>query len=782
MWTIEDSAFESGGDQLLDAQKALQAAREQHQLTLVVGNGPSQSAAWLHARRNQVAESDISWSAVIKAAAVAHNLDDLIDDHGNNLALAQAVLLRGGQPQDSRRSLLGALETAFRQEIGATAIDDMLVDLRPKAVVTTNYDFQVERAFSRHSAPWLATVRHSQFADTGEVTRIHKMHGSFAPANEVSANYLFPLEWEDANRSVVITEDDYDECYQQLGTMDCNDASLLGALTGVCLIVGKSLDPQDISYMFALRRSRPRRPRAFMLFDRLPSTSDRVGLHNLNITPLVLNLPRALPRSGRSGYYYFGVAAALAQLFPDLARHFESAKSDPCADFEALVRGPQLLAIGLASRNLTGITRYAGKNRVPGPGRRNLAYQDVEEHIGGAALTPLLIFSALNCEGHFEASLCSAIGRPPDGIGDRILADARDLGINVDAVSRNQAASWDSTVLVHTSEDHDGHEYPGQRIFLDRGYNTPVRLEVREEEQLRIQLRHPGLRAVYLDKFMAVQHPPVDRVSKIDTSRFGPLLQQKNLAVLSEVLEARPELDLVYETGGGGSPFQHVEQHLSPYINVFTAGFPFFANLVLQRLDWELPASLVPFEPNGTWWQADFKEETRAIHDMLPRILGHDWKPDPERRLWRFDVDPAVWKLMAFWAGRSGLRLRRRWFIATLHHFGALGIDLKNNAGWYCSAPSHLGRSIENTSGAGDAFRGALLYALLCSTRFDASALAVALRFSTDVASKRCESFKIADASAEITAQFAGNYELYEALDDAQLVRTGSVAPRANPG
>jgi hypothetical protein len=204
-------------------------------------------------------------------------------------------------------------------------------------VVTTNYDFQLERAF-QHFAPsrWAVYVRHGQGRDENDegMTWIHKMHGSFRPDPELLRNYHFSEAFrpKQAQDSIVITENDYDDCYREIGKADPDTASLLQALGKTCVIIGKSLDAQDISFMYALRKTRiPRRKggrRAFMLFNDPLTPADKLNVHNLGIDPLVINLPR----SRDSGHYYFGLVAALARLFPRLRGLFEEAKQDPGAD------------------------------------------------------------------------------------------------------------------------------------------------------------------------------------------------------------------------------------------------------------------------------------------------------------------------------------------------------------------------------------------------------------------------------------------------------------------
>ena len=759
MWMIEQKRFLTEANQVSAATEALNVARTSNALTLIVGNGPSQSAAWLQNKRIGSGQA-VDWgSVVLGAAKKAPKLPaDLIHRGQNLLALAQAVLHAADKQQ-----LLSVLEEAFKQPIASTAIDKILTSLNVSNVVTTNYDFQLERAFHL-SAPskWQAIVRHSEEGRAMDnVTRIYKMHGSFAPCAEHRDYYQFAAnEHADAHQSIVITESDYDKCYQHLAGLDIEHSSFMRALQDTCLILGKSLDPQDLSFMYALRKTRAARKDAFMLFNRPLTSAEKLHAYNLNINPLVINLPRAT----QDGHFYFGLVAALTCLFPHLERVFEEEKSVAIADFPELVRGPNVLAIGLASRNITGRTQYNGQNVLPPEGRRNLSYLDVEEHVGGSALTPLMVFAALDADSEHRLAMASAIGNQDDTYGREILWASRKLKIDTDAISQNQRESWHSTVLVHTGQTHRG-SYPGQRIFLDRGYPGRVDLAPAELEQLQTQLAHEQLRLIFLDKFLAAQHPPLVEPT-VDESRCGPMFREENLEILRTSIVSRPELEVVYETGGGGSPLQHVELRLRPYINVFTAGFPFFASVVLHSLGWSLPESMIRFAPNERWWLADFEEETKAIESILPQLLGCPADELPTQRVWNFTAAPELLDASKKWAGRAAVKgsWRRRWFIATLHHYGALGIDLVSGAGYYCGVPSGL--TIENTSGAGDSFRGALMYAMGCSgPRAAEASLPDVLVFCTDVASERCRHFRIEDACKSIRSNYGGRFRPVPTVD-----------------
>jgi sugar/nucleoside kinase (ribokinase family) len=99
---------------------------------------------------------------------------------------------------------------------------------------------------------------------------------------------------------------------------------------------------------------------------------------------------------------------------------------------------------------------------------------------------------------------------------------------------------------------------------------------------------------------------------------------------------------------------------------------------------------------------------------------------------------------------------------ATRRHFSAedkIRIVLE---GLYCRAPDIESASIVNTSGAGDSFRGALMYALLRGKNRHHASLPRALEFATDVATERCKHFRMDTACESIQAIYGGNYLAYD--------------------
>lgn len=781
MWLIESEKNTFLDNQDIDnIISVLKNARFDKKLTLIIGNGPSQSAVWLHNQKKKQLNpthanfKDLSWAGVVKDVAHANGVKkELVTSSSNNLALAQAVLVayenKGISADDARSDLVSSLKSAFNEHIEPSIIDQIIVKLAPQDIITTNYDFQLERAFNTFAKDnWVSFVRHGQARlSTDASTWIHKMHGSFSPPDNMSAHYRFSELYKPENleSSIVITESDYDECYRNLSQAQINSSALLVALSKTCLIIGKSIDAQDISFIYALRKTRSARKAsgntAFMLFNDPPSPTDQVYLNNLEITPIVINLPRRR----NSGHYYVGLTAALARIFNDMRPFFEKMTQDPLINYSELISRPNVVSIGLASQNITGRTEYLGENIIPPAGRRNLRYTNVEEHIGGSAVIPLTILAALDTEKKFRSSLVSSVGVHGDNFTAGIFRTLQENQIDTDAISQNQPVTWHSTVLVHTSKTHTDEQYPGQRIFLDRGYNDRVNLDHAEQEQLHAQLTQPNLSVVYIDKFLAAEHPPVK--TRKDIYNYGCILQPENFRILTKAIYQNPEIDIVYETGGGGSPFQHVEEKLQHITNIFTAGFPFFANTVLTEIYGNRLLPLREFSNEHKWWEADFSKETAAIEAFLSDMVPNH-KHETSQRIFMFDISDNLLELTQRWAQRRS-ESNRQWFIVTLHHFGVIGIDLNWKVGWYCR-PFFSSQKIENTSGAGDSFRGALLYFLLLFRKTKKHSLAHALLFATEVATERCLYFSMADAYKAISSKSAHiiqnseNYFLDEAV------------------
>lgn len=770
MWLIDKCPF-LNPSVVQEAINDLRSAQSENKLTLIVGNGVSSSAIWHQSLGESIkGRNKLSWSDVIKKAAIDAGFEKKeVESCRNNLALAQAILVKAENNKKNikcaRANLVKELFSAFRGNIKLTEIDKCIVNLRPSNVITTNYDYQLERAFEKYGksdSDWHVVVRQGVPNDKIDLTSktvIHKIHGTFSPAENMAMKYTFKSDNErDALESIVISETDYDDCYHEMDKMKPD--SLLGvALSNTCLIIGKSLDLQDLSYIYVLRKTRKFKRKIYMLFNGELTYEEKINVSNLNITPLIINVPRASSRN--SGHYYFGVLSAMSKLFPKNIELYEDAKKSTAEIYFKLIGAPNVLSIGLVSRNITGITKFQGKQLIPPAGRRSMAYDCVEEHIGGSALTPMMILESLNRKNNLNLSLSSSIGMKSDSYSNELLKISNSKSINTDAVSMNQEACWHSTVLVHSYEAKDGTKYPGQRIFLDRGYNKAVELEPEELNQLEKQLEQDSLQILYLDKFLATQHPPPTNENDMTPDNNGPIL--KNIKWLENLVKNNNRVDIVYETGGTGSREQHVENILNKYINVFTAGFPFFAHVVMQNINgYNLPDSLKGFGEDK-WWEFEFSDEHVAINDLLVNIFNlENFSPRKNnRRLWEVNIDQQLLEMIGNWCGRES-ELKRKWFIVTLHHYGALGFDIVNEKGWYCSAPyMNKGEEIKNTSGAGDSFRGALMHALLNSMKNETDDLPKALLFSTDVASERCKYFSIELACQKINEKFADKFKKY---------------------
>lgn len=285
MWLIENpnNRFLTDPEVVEMAAATLRKSLEGSDLTLVVGNGPSQSAAWYHRIRNPSANlPSISWSDVVKDAAeqIASSHHSkykraFLDLCKNNLSLAQAVLVNSPDTRQATSALVDRLEQALSQQLDANALDQAIVSIARRDIITTNYDFQLERAIQKaRPSQWRALVRTDvDYQWKENFTCIHKMHGSFAPPQSMREHYRFPGT-RDLSQTIVITERDYDRCFKELSSYDAEKYCLFSALRHPSLIIGKMIDPQDISFMFSLRISRTIRNRRFALLTDLPNPDE----------------------------------------------------------------------------------------------------------------------------------------------------------------------------------------------------------------------------------------------------------------------------------------------------------------------------------------------------------------------------------------------------------------------------------------------------------------------------------------------------------------------------
>ena len=744
MWLIEQRTFSEDDRVVRSAEQKLRRARSAGTLTVVVGNGPSQSAIWLDSRKRSKESESVGWArAVVDAAKAAGVSPEFCTRDSNLLALAQAVFVATNDDDIARSLLMKTLRSQFVRLIGSTVIHDMIVDLSLADVVTTNYDFQIERAFQRRKKSWLARVRNDDSDSKHAATVVHKMHGTLRPARTHAKRYKFTSghSYAEAERSIVIAEQDYDKCLTELHGRGIDELPLLRALSGTILVIGKAFESQDLSFLYALRSTRSKRRVGFVVCSSI-TDDERLNLENLNLTPLLIDMPS----QPDSGHYYVGVVKALMTLFPDVGRKYEKDVAQ-LIKADNLIRAPHIVAIGLASQNVTGRIEYAGEKEekkvgtrnetflLPEQGRRNFRYE-AEDHAGGSALTPLSVLAALDAKGEFQPALISIVGKD-DIYAESVIrtCHSKSKRIDTDGISRNEEFTWHSTVLVHDGEAHGGRPYPGQRIFLDRGFDNQLVLGSRQIDQMKAQL-HPeqrNLRVVYFDKFLAAPHPP----NSENEDHVGPLLQHESV-VRRLADQRRKDVDIVYETGGGGSQELIVEKRMAKYINILTAGFPFFSRHVyLRQKNPTLGEGMANFAEDDSWFRTRFEDETQAIEEVLQQVGGDPKSREPIR----FNAPKEWLRLGRMWAGRTR---PRRWMIVTLHHFGALAISLHGGESVYC--PVRHRYKIKNTAGAGDTFRGAFCYALLKQPGNTAEDMEICTSYAVRMATQRCRYFAIEKA------------------------------------
>jgi sugar/nucleoside kinase (ribokinase family) len=568
------------------------------------------------------------------------------------------------------------------------------------------------------------------------------MHGTLSPDTDFKNRYIYPspdFERQPEN-SIVISESDYDECLKEL--KDIPESPLLKTLENPCLIIGKSFTWQDLSFLYALRATREKRnKRAYMITPSL-ALDEELNLENLGIQPLVINMP--VPSMREDGHFYVGFVKALLELFPKYREIYNQQIVDFAYE-QNLIRAPHFVTLGLAAHNTLGRMQYFGdigdrknpKYILPSEGRRNLRLE-AKDYAGGPALTALGVFASLDWEKKYQPSIISTVGN--DIYKQVVLDFCKQFRIDVDGLSETASNTWQSTVLIHESRTHDKKIYPGQRIFLDRGFEKPLFLSKGVEEQFEAQLDHtqPNLRLVYFDKFLALPYP----FNPDEMNREGLLM--KNEYLLEEIITDREDVDILYETGGGGSQRLIVEKRLGKYINIFTAGFPFFVRNILSHSTRKAHRGLDRFSQDD-WFQAEFGEETLAIERIFEILKV---TPFEERKSWF--VPPSDWIVAG--KERVGRKHNRRWLVVTLHHYGALAIDLNAEKAWYCSIPFDA-QQTQNTAGAGDVFRGAFCYALLRfgensqkNNTFEDTLLLNCTKFANKIAFEKCAVYDMNDA------------------------------------
>ena len=136
-------------------------------------------------------------------------------------------------------------------------------------------------------------------------------------------------------------------------------------------------------------------------------------------------------------------------------------------------------------------------------------------------------------------------------------------------------------------------------------------------EQLKAQLNptQRKLRLVYFDKYLAIPYPfdPEDKEKK------GLLMEHRD--VLRNLASQREDVDILYETGGGGSLGLVVEKEFKQDINILTAAFPFFARNVLPEEWRELGPGMEKFNKDE-WWQTNSKMRRRLLKSYLSKLAS----------------------------------------------------------------------------------------------------------------------------------------------------------------
>ncbi|MEH1827339.1 MAG: PfkB family carbohydrate kinase [Nostoc sp.] len=749
MWLIPVKAFTNPQDEIEVARAHLQDARQNNTLTIVIGNSLTRFSYLLKAHQCSENKKYVGWERAIqrilpKLTPIANELpfDNINYDLDPFVIVRSSCVTSQGKSQkEKRQEVLEEIKKELLPYTNPCPLHKFLVDLNPKSVITTNYDLQIERAFAQKTSQWEALVKDAHRINSNN-TPIYKINGSLEPDENLKEHYSFPSNVSTAEETILISIDDYERAFSEVSLQN---SAILEDIGQTLLIIGKSMSSLDVLFIKALELSLSTKNRQayYLSFGENGGLSldDRRNLENLKINSLHINMPESL----QNEHYYVSTAYALMDLFPDLADTYRSAIEN-FANEQKLIQSPRLVGIGLAAHNTIGRLRYLGgageevtRNKtymLPTAGRRNLRL-DAEEYPGGASLTALKTFTSLDTDQALDASMISIVNGQ-DLFGKEILDFCKKSRIDADGISRKAEYSWHSTVLVHDGEYHNG-IYPGQRIFLDRGFDN-LELEPASIEQLEAQL-HPeqkNLRIIYFDKFLAQPY---------GTNHQGALSQHKS--IFDNLVATRPDVDIVYETGGGGSKGSVVEAQFSPYINIITASFPFFARFILPD-SFNLPNSNEEFLlqntqalkdfTNDEFFKIEFEQETQAIEELIKKLnisSGEDFETPDE---WIKGGDK--------WIKRQNCH--RRWVIATMHQYGALAIDLDRGFSFYYKSSSES--KIESTVGAGDVFRGAFCYALakladkFQGTNQQRKLIKICTQFSVEIASEKCRYLKMTEA------------------------------------
>jgi sugar/nucleoside kinase (ribokinase family) len=737
MWLIDSKTFLSDPSTILRAQNELMEAQRQSSLSILVGNSFTQFSAFLrNDRKNSPESSYFGWERALRTALdllVPLGEEPLSRNVDSDLALFVIAQAMCAQYKDARNRIVEQLNIELLPPLAPSPLHHFLLDLQPKSIITTNCDLQLERAAATRQQDWEAIVAYA-IQQRAKALPIYKINGSLKPDIPHEANYTFPpdIVAENAEQTVVIAGEDFEERATQLTRPLHPVVNVLGQ---TLLIIGKSLNPLDTAFMSVLNRSRQSGYPAYYLTYGL-SQQEALYAKSHNIVPLTINMSRR----AENAHYYVGMAYALMQLFPNVGKQYAQEIGD-YAETHQLIRSPRFIAIGLTAHNTIGRLRYRGNAGeesfvLPTQGRRNFSFE-AEEYPGGAALTAVKTFVELDTTAQHPTSIISIL-KASDLFGQEVLQFCDSSGIDADGISQNAGHTWHSTVLVHDGISHEG-VYPGQRIFMDRSF-TRLQLDATSLEQLEAQLSpdQQNLRLIYFDKFLAQPY------SAENSNAVGALVQHQE--ILRDLANKRADVDILYETGGGGSRGLVVENALNGYINILTAAFPFFARNVLPQTDKKV-GELAKYARDDYFVTVEFEHETKAIEELLNLCApAGEW----------FRVKSDWLKNGLIWAGR---RNGRRWLITTLHHYGALAIDLNISQGIYCTPARDFDyKKVESTVGAGDVFRGAFSYALVqlgesanrSSAHESRRLMHTCTQFAVEVASEKCRNFKMSDAFSNI--------------------------------
>ena len=319
-----------------------------------------------------------------------------------------------------------------------------------------------------------------------------------------------------------------------------------------------------------------------------------------------------------------------------------------------------------------------------------------------------------------------------DNAGEKIRAFCKTHRIDDDAIfPRDKSSTWRSIILVHGCENTKtgpAKTSRGQRVFLDMKSEWDVsRYSPTGYRQMKAMLgkKNKELKAVYVDKWLT---DPAKTARDPRASR-GFLSSARGLKILED-LAKRKDVDIVYESGSQGSRNLAVEKLLAPIVNVFTAAFPCFLN-ILKRGHMVREQDAKSCDEHRMLLKYKFASKQGA-NVLKP----NGWVPVPLK-----------WGPLADYLRKKALH---RWFIVTLHESGALALDLSNSGKyqmrWF---PGHAvaQSSVRNTTGAGDTFRGALLFGLIQPhTGGEINHLGHCVDFAVRCATERCRHYKMGDA------------------------------------